>query len=82
MSARAVAGPDDISELQRLASRLWPTGWHPGGLGWALARGQLADDVVIFEGKQRLSSTSLPWAPTKRSPDVASRGRQSRIRNR
>jgi ribosomal protein S18 acetylase RimI-like enzyme len=56
--ARAVSSPDDVSELQRLASRLWPTGWHPGGLGWALARGRLAAEVVIFEGKHGL----LGWA--------------------
>ena len=35
--------------VQRLASRLWPQGWHPGGIGWAMARGQLADEVVIVE---------------------------------
>ncbi|MDQ1509712.1 MAG: hypothetical protein QOG50_1556 [Actinomycetota bacterium] len=58
MAARAVNGPDDISELQRLASRLWPTGWHPGGLGWALARGRLAEEVVVFEGKNGV----LGWA--------------------
>lgn len=49
---------DDISALQRLASRLWPTGWHPGGLGWALARGRLADEVVVFEG----TNGALGWA--------------------
>lgn len=48
--ARAVDGRGDITALQRLASRLWPAGWHPGGLGWALARGQLADEVVVFGG--------------------------------
>src|SRR6478752_220270 len=58
MSVRVVAGPSDISDLQHLASRLWPTGWHPGGLGWALARGRLADEVVLFEGK----SGVLGWA--------------------
>jgi GNAT superfamily N-acetyltransferase len=58
MAARAVTSLEDISELQHLASRLWPTGWHPGGLGWALARGRLADEVVIFEGKHGASG----WA--------------------
>lgn len=33
--------------MQQLASRVWPAGWHPGGLGWALARGELADEVVV-----------------------------------
>lgn len=50
MSSRVVDGHGDITAVQRLASRLWPRGWHPGGLGWALARGQLADEVVVFEG--------------------------------
>lgn len=50
MSPRRVDGRDDVEAVQRLASRLWPVGWHPGGLGWALARGQLADEVVAFEG--------------------------------
>jgi GNAT superfamily N-acetyltransferase len=45
-----VTSSDDVSALQHLASRLWPRGWHPGGLGWALARGRLADEVVVFEG--------------------------------
>jgi ribosomal protein S18 acetylase RimI-like enzyme len=58
MVARAVTSPEDVSELQRLASRLWPTGWHPGGLGWALARGRLAAEVVVFEGKYGL----VGWA--------------------
>ncbi len=51
MSPRAVDGHGDITAVQRVASRLWPVGWHPGGLGWALARGQLADEVVVFEGR-------------------------------
>lgn len=33
--------------MQRLASRLWPSGWHPGGLGWGLARNALAESVVV-----------------------------------
>jgi ribosomal protein S18 acetylase RimI-like enzyme len=37
----------DIHGVQRLASRQWPVGWHPGGLGWALARGAMADEVVL-----------------------------------
>ncbi|MBV8693411.1 MAG: GNAT family N-acetyltransferase [Actinobacteria bacterium] len=42
-----VVTSSSIRQLQELASRLWPTGWHPGGLGWALARGQLAGEVVL-----------------------------------
>ena len=41
------AEPGDIGGMQRLASRLWPSGWHPGGLGWGLSRHALADSVVV-----------------------------------
>lgn len=37
----------DVEPLQRLASRVWPAGWHPGGLGWALIRDELATEVVV-----------------------------------
>lgn len=39
-----------IKAVQELASRLWPLSWHPGGLGWALVRGRLADEVILFDG--------------------------------
>jgi ribosomal protein S18 acetylase RimI-like enzyme len=58
MAPRIVRGDADIRAVQDLASRLWPVGWHPGGLGWALARGQLADEVVLFEGADGVSA----WA--------------------
>jgi GNAT superfamily N-acetyltransferase len=35
--------------MQRLASRLWPLGLHPGGLGWAAAIGQLADRLMVAD---------------------------------
>lgn len=41
-----------------MASRWWPTGWHPGGLGWALARGKLAEEVVLIDGP----NGSAGWA--------------------
>lgn len=41
------AEPRDVEGMQRLASRTWPSGWHPGGLGWGLSRGALADSVVV-----------------------------------
>lgn len=43
-------GPEDTTAMQRLASRLWPLGLHPGGLGWAAAGGQLADPIVLADG--------------------------------
>ncbi len=58
MAPRVVAADADIQEVQVLASRLWPAGWHPGGLGWALARGQLADEVVVFDGPDGVAA----WA--------------------
>lgn len=58
MSGREIAGSDDIRAIQALASRLWPMGWHPGGLGWALARNRLAEKVVVFDEGDRLAA----WA--------------------
>jgi len=53
--ARRESGPEDVAAIQQLASRLWPQGWHPGGLGWALSRGRLADEVVVFDGDDGLA---------------------------
>ncbi|MBO0684559.1 MAG: GNAT family N-acetyltransferase [Candidatus Dormibacteraeota bacterium] len=47
---RPIGGVEDIRAIQELASRLWPLSWHPGGLGWALARERLAEEVVLFDG--------------------------------
>ena len=41
------AEPGDLAAMQQLASRLWPSGWHPGGLGWGLSRHALADSLVV-----------------------------------
>jgi GNAT superfamily N-acetyltransferase len=41
------AEPADISGMQRLASRVWPSGWHPGGLGWGLPRQALSDVLMV-----------------------------------
>ncbi len=38
----------DLIQMQRLASRLWPLGFHPGGLAWAVATDQFGDEVQIF----------------------------------
>jgi hypothetical protein len=53
-----VTSGEDIRALQRVASACWPAGWHPGGLGWALARGELADEVVLL----RDGDYTLGWA--------------------
>ena len=42
-----LAEPSDTGGVQRLASRLWPSGWHPGGLGWGLSRNALAESTVV-----------------------------------
>jgi GNAT superfamily N-acetyltransferase len=41
------AEPADVAKMQQLASRVWPSGWHPGGLGWGLSRNALAESVVV-----------------------------------
>lgn len=41
------AEPRDVHGMQQLASRTWPAGWHPGGLGWGLSRQALAEAVVV-----------------------------------
>lgn len=41
------AEPGDFDGMQQLASRVWPSGWHPGGLGWGLSRHALADSLVV-----------------------------------
>ena len=50
------ATPGDLHGMQQLASRTWPAGSHPGGLGWGLARQALADAVVVAtdEGSDRI----------------------------
>jgi GNAT superfamily N-acetyltransferase len=50
LKARPAEGATDIRMVQQLASRLWPLGWHTGGLGWALARAKLAEEVVLIDG--------------------------------
>jgi len=50
LKLRDWAGPEDTHAIQRLATELWPRGLHPGGLGWAAARGRLAEHLVLAEG--------------------------------
>jgi GNAT superfamily N-acetyltransferase len=49
MTLRAWNGSEDRTSVQQLASRLWPRGLHPGGLGWAAAIEQLADRLVLAD---------------------------------
>jgi GNAT superfamily N-acetyltransferase len=45
--------------MQRLSSRIWPEGWHPGGLGWWLGRfDKAADDVAVY----RAGGDVVGWA--------------------
>jgi GNAT superfamily N-acetyltransferase len=47
---RSWAGRADTAAMQQLASRRWPHGPHAGGVGWAAAIGQLADQIVVIDG--------------------------------
>jgi ribosomal protein S18 acetylase RimI-like enzyme len=38
----------DLTRLASLASRLWPLGFHPGGLVWNVATSQMGEEVSIF----------------------------------
>ncbi len=46
---RPWSGAHDTQAMQRLASRCWPDGLHPGGLGWAHATDQLAAEIVVVD---------------------------------
>jgi GNAT superfamily N-acetyltransferase len=50
MMVRSWAGRADTAAMQQLASRRWPHGPHAGGVGWAAAIGQLADEIVVADG--------------------------------
>lgn len=45
--------------MQTLASSCWPHGLHPGGLGWSMATGQLADRIMMVDG---LDGELVGWA--------------------
>jgi ribosomal protein S18 acetylase RimI-like enzyme len=62
LELRGWEGADDTTAMQRLASRFWPFGLHPGGLGWAAAGGQLADPIVL-----EASRTPAGWAGIDRN---------------
>ena len=50
MQVRPWTGLTDTTAMQRLASRRWPHGPHAGGVGWAAAIGQLADQLAVVDG--------------------------------
>lgn len=49
----------DVAAMQALASRCWPAGLHPGGLGWSVATDQLAAEIVVVDGP---GGQVLGWA--------------------
>jgi GNAT superfamily N-acetyltransferase len=51
MRLRSWDGTPDIRGAQTLASRLWPHGPHPGGLGWDAATGQMPATLIIADEK-------------------------------
>lgn len=81
MNLREWQGPGDTEAMQRLASRLWPRGWHPGGIGWEgasrqlPARTMLAEDVagavVGLAGWVGLAGAELVLQVDPAAPDVA-----------
>jgi ribosomal protein S18 acetylase RimI-like enzyme len=44
---RPYGGTADGLARQRLASHWWPRCWHPGGVGWEEASGQLPDPLMM-----------------------------------
>lgn len=77
LTLRNWGGPDDTPAMQRLASKLWPAGPHPGGLGWTAAIEQLGDRIVLAEldeglvGWASLNLGELQMATDPTSPDAA-----------
>ncbi len=63
VSSRAFAGLSDVTLVQEVASRAWPSTWHPGGLGWALATSGLVERIELFLGGDR----PIGWAGADRS---------------
>lgn len=53
MAPRPACDRADLHAIQRIAGRRWPQGWHPGGLGWSIARWQLdpsrGAEIVVFD---------------------------------
>lgn len=49
----------DSAAMQALASRCWPAGPHPGGLGWSMATDQFAATLVVVDSPD---GELLGWA--------------------
>jgi GNAT superfamily N-acetyltransferase len=47
VTLRPYQGAADTLAMQRLASRLWPLGMHPGGVGWVCATEQLPASLML-----------------------------------
>lgn len=56
---RAWSGATDTDAMQALARRCWPDGLHPGGIGWAQATRQLAQEIVLVDDSD---GELLGWA--------------------
>lgn len=72
MHIRPWQSPADTTEMARLASRLWPHGLHPGGLGWSMAIGEFASRVVLARDGERLvgwAVSSLGEVAVQADPD-------------
>lgn len=67
VSTRAFAGFSDVALMQDVARRAWPSMWHPGGLGWALARSGLAERIMLLFREDR----PIGWAGADRSGATA-----------
>lgn len=48
IEARPFNASNHLMELERLASRAWPLGRHPGGLAWEWAIDQLAGEMEVL----------------------------------
>lgn len=74
---RPYSGPADGLARQRLASRWWPRCWHPGGVGWEEASGQLPEPLMmavaggVVAGWAGLAGREVMLSADPDRPDVA-----------
>lgn len=55
LTALAFEAGRDLQEMQALASRLWPSGPHPGGLAWEWAIEQMPEQVAVIRTDSALA---------------------------